>query len=142
MAIGVSNKGVEYFLGLMFTGGFYVALLTGQPNVGMTGTNLADVEVARLSDGDATGYTRVLCAAWTISAGGFVLNTAELDYGTPLFDWGQVSGWALCSAAVDGDLYAFGEFANPRLVGAGNDFIVDPGALIITLSSPRNSIVA
>ena len=26
--------------------------------------------------------------------------------------------------------------------GAGNDFIVDPGALIITLSSPRNPIVA
>lgn len=151
MAISVADYGSAYWLGVLFgrnpvPSGYWVALLTGDADEGYDGTVLADVEPPVLDElGVASGYVRVFvpvgASNWIDPEGGYTANALEFTYPVPTTDWDTITGWALCTAATGGELYAFGEFDNPLYVATGNQLTVGAGGLTITMTGPTNTIV-
>lgn len=141
MAIGVSDYGASAWLGMLFgktavPAGYYVALLTGDPAAGYDGDLLTTVEV-----GSDLGYSRVLVDSWTDPESGVLMNAEEVDFGVPTGRWGIVRGYALCTAATSGQVYAFGEFGTGWDVDAGQGLVVVVGALQIVMRPVEQEIV-
>jgi len=137
MAGGLSDWGATELAGVLFgaldpPAGYWVALVTDEPGPTADGTDLTELEPA------GGGYARLYYPSgldrWAID-GNAVVNLTGLDFGTPTADWGLLSHYALCSAAVAGGVYGHGEFANPVYVAAGFDLVVPAGGLVVVLAA-------
>ena len=71
----------------------WVALTTTVPTIGDTGDNLHEP-----ADGLYAREEYMLgSGAWAPTGRGGVANSADISFGIPGADWGNVVGWALCS---------------------------------------------
>lgn len=142
MASGVTDFGATAWLAALFgvdpdITGYYVALCTDEPGTDSDGTALADIEpvdVAYSREAYGTGG-----ANWGTN-GPYITTLLDIDFGIPTVDWGQISHFALCTAATAGDVYAFGEFLSPQQVTADFDFVIPAGGVVISLTALQNSI--
>ncbi len=143
MAAGISDFGAFSWLSALFgvtspITGYYVALASEEPGVASDGVILADLEPV-----DPGAYARqpygVGPTNWGLN-GNTITNLVEIDFGTPLVDWGLVSHYVLCTDPTAGDIYGFGVFLNPQTVSAGFDLTIPAGGLVFTLGSLDDSI--
>lgn len=142
MPDGISDFGAGAWLSALFgvtadITGYYVALCNAEPGVASDGTILADLEPV---DG---AYARqaygVGALNWAVN-GNYLVSLAEIGFGFPTIDWGLITHYAMLTDDVDGDLYAWGEFANPEYVTAGYEFTIPEGGVVLSLASQDNSI--
>ena len=142
MAGGLTDFGAAAWLAALLSvgdpiPGYYVALCSDEPGVASDGTILAELEPADPS------YARqpygVGDLNWDTS-GNSITNLNEIDFGTPLTDWGPIAYFALCDSPVDGELYGFFEFANPQYVAVGFEMVIPAGGIVLSLASQEDAI--
>ena len=89
-----------------------MALTTTVPTIGDTGDNLHEP-----ADGLYAREEYMLgSGAWAPTGRGGVANSADISFGIPGADWGNVVGWALCSGMSGGNTYYVGELVAPMRV--------------------------
>lgn len=120
--------------------GLYLALLNEMPDETVNGTSLTQVEVAA-----GIGYSRYSIGLgvgnWALY-GESVGNANELTLGPSTGDWGIVRGWALCTAATDGDVIIANLFPEPYRVLGGRSYVIEEGSITWSATSPVETIVA
>lgn len=96
-------------------------------------------EVSRTSFGNDTGYRRVLHgpsdAAWAESAGqpGLFYNASLIEFPTPLYSWGTVTGFALMAADEGDGVWARGSLVTPLVVNGSDPApVFVAGALVFS----------
>ena len=86
-----------------------------------------------------TGYrrgvisTEPLSGAWTESGDGGAINSNEIQFDTPLMDWGTLSCWALVTGEEAGTIVAYGDLTDPITVLADADVMIVPGGLRLVI---------
>lgn len=74
-------------------------------------------DAARLVEPREGDYARApYSAGWTAGQPGEVLSAGVVTFPQPTGRWGTVRGWALVSAATDGNVIAVGAFTVPKTV--------------------------
>jgi hypothetical protein len=147
----LGDYGAQRWTAIMFgidrpPAAFYVALCTSAPGAGWDGTGLRSVEPLPSAN---TGYARIAMplpphaqmSNWVLAEGDFVINGADIVFGDPLVDWGQITHWALCDGAgLDadestwGNMWAFGELLSPIYVLAGSKPAIQTGTMSFQLT--------
>lgn len=149
MGVGVSDWGQSVWLAGLFgvievPPGYWIALASDEPGPAADGTTLADLEPGS-GDDDPTlcGYARQWypadASSWSTDDG-YLTNLLDIVFPLPVTDWGYLSHYVLCNAADDGDIYAWGAFANPQQVTTGYLMTIPAGGLVVSLSSLEDSI--
>lgn len=92
-----------------------------------------------LVSGEAGAATEVAGGSYarqpvTFSApsGGAVSNTAKLTFPVATADWGIIQGGAVFDAATGGRMLYFAGLASNRVIAAGDQLTVQPGAFTVT----------
>lgn len=143
MPAGVTDFGATSWLESLFgvspvISGYYIALLSDEPGADMDGDALADLE-----PDDPAGYQRKLYgtggANWA-SNSNFLATLNDVTFGLPTVAWGDVSHFGLCSAVSSGDLYAWGELANPQYLDVGSRVVIPAGGIVVSLAALDYSI--
>lgn len=144
MPSGVSDYGSATWLSALFgvvplPAQYYVALCSQQPGAAMDGNMLAGLEPTD------SAYTRPAYSTggshWG-SNGPYLTNLQIINFPDPGQDWGYLTHFALCTAPVSGQVYAWGEMFNPQFVTDSIGVLIPPGALILGLHALDNSIAA
>ena len=82
---------------------------------------------------DASSYERspygVGTYYWNLSGPGLLLNARTVDWRSPDDDWGQVTGWALCTESTSGMVLAFGALPRATTITRGMRLRIPPGAI-------------
>lgn len=119
---------------------YWIALASREPGTGIDGSQLAALEPA-----SGGVYERQEIAAdnshWGLSGSGYVGNAVAVPFGTPDVNWGFIGYFVICSAATDGQLYAYGEFSNARNFDIGFYVELPIGAIALKGVSVVPSIV-
>jgi hypothetical protein len=117
---------------------------TTAPALGTLWMALVNGSVLPTDDGNsipelaATSYTRVgigaLLEYWTLTAHGVLSNATAVYWPAATTDWGMVSGWALCTAAIGGEVIAGGDFLVSIQVAEADVIALAPGMLVLEVS--------
>lgn len=144
MAGGISDFGRAAWLSALFgvtplPSGYYIALVSDEPGEAMDGDILADLEPTganyrRRRFGTGKGY-------WEVGDS-FITNIVELSFGVAGTDWGDISHYALTDAPTAGNVYAWGELANPVYAQSGYSVILPAGGMVIALDALDAQIIA
>lgn len=135
MSSAVTDFGATYWLQTLFgvspqPAGYWVALATDEPGTSANGDTLADLEP------QASDYNRIWVPSdathWGTN-GLYLTNGATIDFGIAQADWGTPNYYALCTAATSGDVYAYGELANPQDVHADDSVALPAGGIVLAL---------
>lgn len=105
----------------------YIALLTAAPDDADTGSTIVEPV--------AMNYARITttAASWNTASGGSVSNAAILTSNVASGDWGEITHWAVCTAATAGEVLVWGEVTVPKTVLTEDSFSFGAGALIIIM---------
>lgn len=142
MSAAVTDFGATSWLSILFgitslPSNYWIALCQGEPGVDTDGTILSDLEPSDPS------YARQLYGAsgtqWGAN-GGHVANLLDVPFGLAALDWGFLDHFALCTAATDGDVWAYGEISQALVVEAGFDVTLSAGAIVLAMLSVDDSI--
>lgn len=110
-------------------GSVWVALTMRPPVVTDTGSSLLEPS--------ASSYGRVRYGVgsefWSTSGPGLLFNSRAVDFRPPDDDWGQVTGWALCTESTSGMALAFGALQRAMTITRGMRIRVPPAAIRLTL---------
>lgn len=60
-----------------------------------------------------------------------IYNLNDILFLTALADWGTIGYWALCDAAVGGNVYFYGDFEEPDEVLAGEQVLIPASLLAV-----------
>ena len=103
----------------------YVGLNTTDPTVDDSGNEVA-----------GNNYGRIQVTAWDApgGTGGATQNTNLIQFATPSGSWGTPAYVKINDASTTGNMLYFGALVGGGLVGAGDDFHFDAGALDISIS--------
>lgn len=144
MASGVSDYGAETWLSALFgvvalPTGYYIALCLDEAGAAMDGDMLADLEPTD------TAYARQPYGTgvdeWGAN-GPYLTNLLDIEFPTPVEDWGYLTHFALCDSVTSGQLYAWGEMFNPQYVSTDIGMLIPPGGLVLGLQALDNTIAA
>lgn len=150
MANQITQWGATQWVGMLFgevdvPDSYFVALCSRQPGTGIDGTQLALLEppVTAASLTYARKELTIGNTDWALSdpGGGYVSNRVIVNFGLPDTNWGFTPYYALCDAATDGNIYAYGEFANAAALGTSYAVQIPIGALVFSAVSAQPSIV-
>jgi hypothetical protein len=123
---------------------FWIALANVQPSARGDGSMLANLEppITAASLTYARQSIPADSSGFDLSDAGYVSNHSTVDFGIPDTNWGYTPYFAVCDAATDGDVYGFGEFANPQSLT--NQFWVrlPAGAITFRYFDQQPSIVS
>lgn len=100
------------------------------------GVELSNVDYSRQLVDAPSGGDPKWSGALTGVGGSRTENTAPISFGTPTIDWGRVNGVALFDASTAGNELMRELLPNPRVVFAGDPFIIPAQALKIRLVIP------
>lgn len=110
-------------------GGLWLALTKTPPSSADMG--------ASLDEPDAASYQRRAYGVgsywWVATGPGVVTNAQAIDWPTPSDDWGQVTGWALCTESTSGMTLASGVLRRAMTITQGTRPRVSPGSLRLSL---------
>lgn len=110
-------------------GGVWVALTATPPLASDTGSSIVEPSAA--------SYTRHAYGLgsywWTALAPGLLTNAQSIDWAVTTDDWGQVTGWALCTESTSGMTLASGLLRRAMTITSGNRPRVSPGSLRLSL---------
>lgn len=106
-------------------GTLWVALTTQPPVATDSGTSLVEPLAASY---ERTSYG-VGAYFWAVSGPGMLVNTQNVDWRTPDDDWGQVTGWALCTESMSGMAVGYGRLLRTTTVTAGTRLRIPPGGI-------------
>ena len=109
--------------------GVWVALTSRPPSAGDTGDSIVEPEAASYAR-SAYGLGSYW---WTAVSAGVVVNARAIDWLEPVEDWGQVTGWALCTESTSGMILASGQLRRSMTVTQGAALRVSPGSLRLSL---------
>lgn len=110
-------------------GGVWLALTVSPPAASDMGASL-DEPVAESYQRQAYGVG----AYWWVSTGpGVLTNARAIDWAEPSDDWGQVTGWALCTESTLGMTLASGLLRRAMTITQGTNPRVSPGSLRLSL---------
>jgi len=91
-----------------------------------------------ISELAATSYTRVgigaLLEYWTLTAHGVLANATAIYWPAATTDWGRVTGWALCTSALAGEVIAGGDFSDAMQVEGADVVALAPGMLVLEIA--------
>lgn len=110
-------------------GSLWLALTSSLPVVTDTGSSLAEPRAAtyaRVQYGIGSDF-------WSTSGPGLLFNSRAVDFRPPDDDWGQVTGWALCTESTSGMVLAFGALQRAMTITAGMRLRVPPAAIRLSL---------
>lgn len=103
----------------------YLALYINDPTDADTGSEI-----------NKTGYARQKIkfdAPTQVGDKGSIINTDTIEYPIAEADWGQISHWAVRTAATGGQMLTRGAFSRLETIKEGNKFIIEKGNLQITM---------
>lgn len=135
MASAITDFGAAYWLQILFNlqpipATLWVALVEGEPGTATDGDIIGDSEPAD------PAYARVAVATgnatWGTN-GGYLTNLGDVDFGVADADWGTPDHYALCTSASGGDVFAYGELANPQLIAADDAVTLPAGGIVLAL---------
>lgn len=110
-------------------GGLWVALTSSVPTAADTGDTLVEP--------DASSYARGVYGIgdywWTAISPGVLTNARAVDWPSVTDDWGQVTGWALCTESTSGMTLACGMLRRALTITQGTNPRVSPGSLMLSL---------
>ena len=110
-------------------GRLWVALTVSVPVATDTGQSLAEP--------GASSYERspygVGSYYWNLTGPGQMINSRTVDWVSPTDDWGQVTGWALCTESTSGMAVAFGPLQRAMTITIGMRLRIPPGAMRLSL---------
>ncbi len=129
-ATNLRNSILEHLLGgsaMALPSTLYLGLYITQPDANGDGGAEGTGDYARMAlpAGSAT---------WAAASGGSKTNAVDLVFPIATSDWGTIVGFGLFTDAAAGDLYYFGELAQPTYVATGQSFTISAGNLIISES--------
>jgi hypothetical protein len=144
MPSGVSDYGSATWLSALFgvvppPSQYFVALCSREPGGAMDGDMLAALEPA---DPAYARQSYPTGAAYWAPNGPYLTNLLTVTFPTPAVDWGYLTHFALCTTAVGGQVYGWGEMFNPQFVSSTIGMFVPRGALVLGLHALDNSIAA
>jgi hypothetical protein len=117
---------------------FYVALCSSEPDQATDGTLLASIEPSGGS------YARQVltrgAAYWNDAAGGAGTTVSAIAFPTATADWGNITHYALCTALTGGEVYGWGELANPAFIESGQVYTLDAGSVSIIAAPPTETL--
>lgn len=106
-------------------GTLWVALTVNVPTSTDTG--------ASLSEPTAASYERIPYGTgsffWSLPGPGQLVNAQGVDWRVPDDDWGQVTGWALCTESMSGMALACGPLLRTTTITAGMRLRMPPGSI-------------
>lgn len=145
MASGITVFGANRVLDVFFgrrasaPGDFWLALVTASPGEHADGSLLLEPDAA-------AGYARVQLLNdplhFGAAAGGVLATTASVVFPTAVVDWPVCTGYALCDAQVDGNVYLFGDFTLPRRVPAGDAARIGASTLTFSAASLSTALTS
>jgi len=100
----------------------YVGLFTAAPNDDGGGTEVS-----------GGNYARVEVSAWDAAVDGATANTGAITFTKATDAWGTVSHFGLFDAASAGNLLAWCAATAEKPVASGDTYVIEAGALDITL---------
>lgn len=103
---------------------YKLALYTTDPTKDNSGTEA--------SGGNYDRQTISFGAAAEVSGKQQVANDADVDFGEQTLDLGEITHWAVYTAA--GEFLYFGDFAVPKVVYLGDSMLIKTGEIVIKLS--------
>jgi len=103
----------------------HIALFTDSVTAAGTGTEVTGGSYAR-KPVSASSFTDDL-------VGGFTLNTA-LEFVTATASWGTVQSMAIYDASVAGNVLAFDDLANSKVIASGDAFRFNTGSIVVNIS--------
>lgn len=103
---------------------YKLALYTTDPTKDNSGTEASGGNYAR--------QTISFGAATEVSGKQQVANDADVDFGEQTLDLGEITHWAVYTAA--GEFLYFGAFAVPKRVYLGDSVLIKTGEIVIQLS--------
>lgn len=145
MASAITDWGANAWISILMgidspPANYWIALASREPGTGIDGSMLAALEPA-----SGGVYERQEIAAdgshWGLSGSGYVANSVAIPFGVPDVSWGFISYFVICSAATDGQLYAYGEFSNAQNFDASYYVELPIGAISLKGVSVVPSIV-
>lgn len=110
-------------------GTLWVALTTQVPVSTDTGESLLEPTASsyeRSPYGVGTYY-------WNLTGPGQLINSRTVDWRAPEDDWGQVTGWALCTESTSGMALAYGPLQRATTITSGMRLRIPPGAMRLSL---------
>lgn len=142
MGSGISDYGLGVWVGALvqavpLPGSYYVALVVTEPGEASDGDVLVDIEPS-----DSAYHRRrygVGPAQWAV-AENYVTNLNEISFGTATVDWGFLTHYVLTTAAVSGEIFAWGELLNPTFVQAGFAVTLPVGGIVLAGSKLESAI--
>lgn len=109
--------------------GVWLALTTVVPTSADSGDTIVEPS--------ASSYTRaafgVGSSFWTAISPGVLSNARAVDWSSADDDWGQVTGWALCTESTSGMTLASGALRRAMTITQGMNPRVSPGSLMLSL---------
>lgn len=106
-------------------GSLWVALTTSTPVVTDSGASLIE-PIA--SSYERTPYG-IGAYYWTMTGPGQLINAHNVDWRVPEDDWGQVTGWALCTESMSGMAVGCGPLLRTMTITAGTRLRIPPGGI-------------
>lgn len=103
----------------------YLALYINDPTDNDTGSEIR-----------GAGYQRQRIrfdAPTQVGDKGSIVNTETVEFPIAEGDWGQISHWAIRTAASGGQMLTRGAFSRLESIKEGNKFIIEKGNLQITM---------
>ena len=103
----------------------YLALYINDPTDADTGTEIS-----------GGGYSRkqvVFGAPAQVGDKAVISNNAKIEFDIATTDWGQVSHWALRTAAGGGNMLCRGSWSRVENILSGNRFTVEAGNLQVSM---------
>lgn len=131
----ITKAGAEYFIATLFgqtqepAESYWVGLAgTISPTIFANGSELNE------PDSIGSGYVRKEIpnnvASWASTGDGLVRsNNVALTWPAATTDWGQIKYWALCSAEIEGLIYAYGSLTTPVDVNPTDIVVLGVGQL-------------
>lgn len=106
----------------------FVALTTSVP----VSTDSGDTIAEPVASSYARGDYGVGSYFWTLNGPGQLLNAHNIEWINPTDDWGQVTGWALCTESMSGMVVASGPLRRSMTITAGMRLRIPPGVIRLT----------
>ena len=104
----------------------YVALMT----TGLSPGESAGSALAEPADGYARVAIAVGASNWAAPYGsGAVENVNDITFPAATADWGEITHWALCDAATNGNVLLWDRALDSMYVGSGQQVVVGAGSL-------------
>lgn len=104
----------------------YLALYTTNPTDADTGTEVVGASYSRRLIG--------FSAPTQQNDKGVISNSARIEFPRATGSWGEISYFAIRTAASGGNMLTYGSFNKPTTINDGDQYVIEAGNLTVSIS--------